>query len=115
MAFTGPISEVESMPAFNRSRAPSRNTGQPQHRSACPPGRCLLQLCLDQESEVVAPDGTLQRPQDGVGIVVRPLDEEGLAVTPEPDRARARPRPQLAGGRRKARGGLEPEAARIRD
>ena len=41
-----------------------------------------LRLCLDQEGEVAAPDGMLQRLQDCVGVVVRALDEEGLPSRP---------------------------------
>src|SRR5829696_4394774 len=69
-----------------------------------------LRLCLDQEGEVAAPDGTLQRLQHGVGVVVRTLDEAGLAVAPEPDGARAAHDLSLVGGRRKAAGWPEPKA-----
>lgn len=69
-----------------------------------------LRLCLDQEGEVAAPDGTLQRLQHGVGVVVRTVDEEGLAVASEADGARAAHDLSLVGGRRKAAGGPEPKA-----
>jgi hypothetical protein len=62
-----------------------------------------LRLCLDQEGGVAAPDGTLQRLQHGVGVVVRTVDEEGLAVASEADGARAAHDLSLVGGRRKVR------------
>ena len=64
---------------------------------------------------MVPPDGALQRGEDGCGIVVGALDEEGLAVAPEADGARTGPRPQLPCGCLEARGGLEAEASRIRN
>src|SRR5829696_1171686 len=73
-----------------------------------------LRLCLDQEGEVAAPDGTLQRLQHGVGVVVPTLDEAGLAVAPEPDGARAAHDLSLVGGRRKAAAGPSPRPERTR-
>jgi hypothetical protein len=77
--------------------------------------RYLPQLCAGHEVEVVPPDGALQRGEDGGGVVVGALDEEGLAVAPEADRAGTGPRPELPSGCLEARSGLEAEASRIRD
>src|SRR5512132_1740453 len=71
------------------------------------------QLCVGHEVEVVRPDGALQRGEDGCCVVVGALDEEGLAVAPEADGARAGPRPQMPSGCLEARSGLEAEAPRI--
>src|SRR6266545_5908110 len=70
-------------------------------------------LCADEEVEVVPADGTLQRLQDGCGVVTGPLDEVGLAVAPEADGARTTPRPQMPSGCLEAGRGLEAEASRI--
>jgi hypothetical protein len=76
-----------------------QETGQFAHRNLLR----RLRLCLDQEGGVAAPDGTLQRLQHGVGVVVRTVDEEGLAVASEADGARAAHDLSLVGGRRKVR------------
>ena len=58
--------------------------------------------------KAVPPDGTLQRLEDGCGVVAGALDEEGLAVAPEADGAWAGPLSELTSGCLEARGGLKP-------
>src|ERR1035441_10403810 len=72
-------------------------------------------LSDNQEMEVVLADGSPQRTQDGRGIVMRTLDEQGLAIASETYGAGARPRPEMTGACPEVGSGLEPERPRVLD
>ena len=66
------------------------------------------------EGEVAAAAGTLQRLQDGVGVVVRAWTKEGLPSRPNLMALGPAHDPSWSVVR-KAPGGLEPEAPRVLD
>src|SRR5258708_36233194 len=68
-------------------------------------------LCDDQEVVDVPPGRTVQRVHDACRVVAGALDEEGIAIAPEADRAGAGPRPEMSGCLPEAGGGFEAETA----